>query len=92
MIKYHNITDGYLMDKYQLARFEDNDFVLDARTDAQNDTVWLTQEEMALLFNSDRTRITRHINNILKDGELEEKSNVRKTHFPHSDRPAKTYT
>ena len=69
------------MDKYQLARFEDNDFVLDVRTDAQNDTVWLTQEEMALLFNSDRTRITRHINNILRDGELEEKSNVRKTHF-----------
>ena len=79
------------MDKYQLARFEDNDFVLDVRTDAQNDTVWLTQEEMALLFNSDRTRITRHINNILKDGELEEKSNVRKTHFPHSDRPVKMY-
>lgn len=79
------------MDKYQLARFEDNDFVLDVRADAQNDTVWLTQEEMALLFNSDRTRITRHINNILKDGELEEKSNVRKTHFPHSDRPVKMY-
>ena len=79
------------MDKYQLARFEDNDFVLDVRTDAQNDTVWLTQEEMALLFNSDRTRITRHINNILRDGELEEKSNVRKTHFPHSDRPIKMY-
>lgn len=79
------------MDKYQLARFEDNDFVLDVRTDAQNDTVWLTQEEMALLFNSDRTRITRHINNILKDGELDEKSNVRKTHFPHSDRPVKMY-
>ena len=29
---------------------------------------------MAKLFNVDRTRITRHINNIYKDGELEEKS------------------
>jgi hypothetical protein len=54
--------------------------------------LWLTQEEMALLFNSDRTRITRHINNILKDGELEEKSNVRKTHFPHSNRPIKMFS
>lgn len=47
---------------------------------------------MALLFNSDRTRITRHINNIIKDGELKEKSNVRKTHFPHSDRPVKMFS
>ena len=29
---------------------------------------------MAKLFNVDRTRITRHINNIYKDGELDEKS------------------
>ena len=61
------------------------------RTDSENETVWLTQEEMALLFNTDRARITRHINNILKDGELDEKSNVRKTHFPHSTRPVKMY-
>ena len=70
------------MDKYQFVKFEDNDFTLDVRADVENETVWLTQEEMASLFNTDRTRITRHINNILKDGELEEKSNVRKTHFP----------
>ena len=61
------------------------------RADSKNETVWLTQDEMAALFDSDRTRITRHINNIIKDGELNEKSNVRKTHFPHSDRPVKLY-
>ena len=79
------------MDKFQLVKFEDGDFALDVRTDLENETVWLTQDEMAVLFSSDRTRITRHINNILKDGESEEKSNVRKTHFPHSDRPVKLY-
>ena len=79
------------MDKYQLVKFEDNDFTLDVRADAENETVWLTQDEMASLFDSSRTSITRHVNNILKDGELEEKSNVRKTHFPHSDRPIKLY-
>ena len=79
------------MDKYQVVKFVDNDFTLDVRADVENETVWLTQEEIASLFNTDRTRITRHINNILKDGELEEKSNVRKTHFPHSDRPIKMY-
>ncbi len=79
------------MNKLELVRFTDKDFELDVRADSENETVWLTQEEMALLFNTDRTRITRHINNILKDGELDEKSNVRKTHFSRSDRPVKMY-
>ena len=37
----------------------------------ENDTVWLTQAQMAELFQKDRTVITRHINNIFKEGELE---------------------
>ena len=53
---------------------------LDARADAKNETIWLTQEEMALLFDVDRTRITRHINNIYLDKELEKVQHVRKTH------------
>ena len=39
----------------------------------KEETVWLTQAQMAVLFSVDRTRITRHINNIYKDGELSEK-------------------
>ena len=79
------------MDKFELVRFTDDGFELDVRADSENETVWLTQEEMALLFDVDRTRITRHINNIIKDSELDEKSNVRKTHFPLSDRLVKLY-
>ena len=58
------------MDKFQLVRFTDNNFELDVRADSENETVWLTQEEMALLFDIDRTRIVRHISNIYADGEL----------------------
>ena len=79
------------MDKFELVRFTDDGFELDVRADSENETVWLTQEEMALLFDVDRTRITRHINNIIKDSELDEKSNVRKTHFPLSDKLVKLY-
>ena len=79
------------MNNYKMVKFTDNGFELDVRTDSENETVWLTQDEMALLFDSDRTRITRHVNNILLDGELDEKSNVRKTHFPHSDKDVKLY-
>ena len=42
----------------------------------KDETVWLTQEQMSKLFDKDRTVITRHISNIFKDGELEEKGNV----------------
>ena len=39
----------------------------------ENDTVWLTQSQMAELFGRDRTVITRHINNCYKEGELDKK-------------------
>ena len=79
-------------DKFDLVRFTDNDFELDVHADSDNYTVWLTQDEMGLLFDVDRTRITRHINNIIKDGELNKKSNVRKTHFAQSDKPIGLYS
>ena len=44
----------------------------------ENDTVWLTQSQMADLFKSSRTNIIEHIQNIYKDGELNEKSTCRK--------------
>lgn len=37
----------------------------------ENETVWLTQSQMAELFGRDRTVITRHINNCYKEGELD---------------------
>lgn len=36
----------------------------------KNETVWLTIEQLAKLFNRDRSVIARHINNVFKDGEL----------------------
>ncbi len=62
------------MKKYQLVKFEDGDFTLDVRADAENETVWLTQDEMATLFDIDRTRVVRHISSIYKDGELDKES------------------
>ena len=47
-----------------------------------DETVWLTQDQMALLFGKDRTTISRHIGNIFKERELEEK--VVCEHFAHT--------
>ena len=62
------------MENLKLVRFTDDDFVLDVRADFGNVTIWLTQEEMAVLFDVDRTRIVRHIASIYKDGELDRES------------------
>ena len=79
-------------DKFDLVRFTDNDFELDVRADSENETVWLTQEEMTKLFDVNVGRISRHINNIFKEGELPKKSNLRKTQFAQSDKPIGLYS
>lgn len=56
--------------KYELIKFNDGEFSLDVNVSPSEDTVWLTQEEMAMLFEVDRSRIVRHIHNIYKDNEL----------------------
>ena len=48
---------------------EDNIVSLDVKL--ENETVWLSQEQMAALFDRDRTVIGRHINNVFKEGELQ---------------------
>ncbi len=58
----------------------------------EEETVWLTQAQMAYLFQKDRSVITRHINNIFSEKELDEKSNVHFLHFAHSDKPVKYYS
>ena len=55
------------------------------------DTIWLNQNQIATLYDVDRTVVTRHINNIIKNWEIDEKSNVQNLHFAHSDRPIKFY-
>ena len=62
----------YNMDKFDLVRFTDNDFELDVRADSENETVWLTQKEMALLFAVSVDNISLHIKNILKERELDD--------------------
>lgn len=84
---------GFKMDnKFDLVRFTDNEFELDVRADSENETVWLAQDEMAQLFDVNIGRISRHINNIFKEGELTRKSNLRKTQFAQSDKPVGLYS
>lgn len=58
----------------------------------KNESVWLRQNEIALLFGKERTVITKHINKIFTDKEVDKKSNVQKMHIPNSDKPVEFYS
>ena len=55
------------------------------------ETVWLTQEQMAQLFGRERSVITKHVRNVFAEGELDEKSNVQNLHIAGSDKPVRFY-
>ena len=57
---------------------EDGQTQVDVRM--ENDTVWLTQAQMACLFDKDQSVIARHIANVFKEGELEKDSNMQILH------------
>lgn len=78
--------------KNEIKIYEIEDKNIELEVSLENETVWLTQKQMSELFDRDRTVITRHINNIFKEEELVEKSNVQKMHFPNSDKPTALYS
>jgi len=55
----------------------------------ENETVWLTQEQIVNLFQRDQSVISRHINNVFNEGELDRESNMQKLHIANSDKPVK---
>lgn len=58
----------------------------------EDETVWLTQAQMRELFQRETTVITKHINNVFKEDELDEKSIVHFLHIANSDKPVKFYS
>lgn len=54
--------------------FKNGELELEVNVSDDRENVWLSQDQMACLFNVDRNRITRHINNIYIDGELNRES------------------
>ena len=55
---------------YEIIKFENNNLELEVNVSPEEDTVWLSKEQIAQLFDRDRSVVSRHINNIYKEGEL----------------------
>lgn len=58
--------------------FEDADRAVEVRLDANQQTVWLNLQQLAELFERDKSVISRHLNNIYKEGELARQATVAK--------------
>jgi hypothetical protein len=58
----------------------------------KDETVWLNQAQMVQLFERDQSVISRHINKIFKEKELDEKSNMHFLHIANADRPVALYS
>ena len=78
--------------KNELVIFETEDKNIKLDVAIGKETVWLTQSQMTELFSVDRTVITRHVNNVFKENEVEKESNVQNLHIPNSDKPVKFYS
>lgn len=57
----------------------------------ENETVWLSANQMAMLFDRDAKTIRKHINNVFADGELAKESNTQKMRVANSDKPVPFY-
>lgn len=76
--------------RIQIYQTVDGDIQLDVAL--QDETVWLSQAQMLALFERDQSVISRHINNVFKEGELERNSNMQKMHIANSDKPVAFYS
>ena len=76
--------------KVVLYQAKDGQTTLDVQL--RDETVWLTQAQMAELFERDQSVISRHVHNVFKEGELPQQSNMQKMHIALSDKPIALYS
>jgi prophage maintenance system killer protein len=76
----------------KLAIYQTNSGALELKADVEKETIWATQAQIVELYNIDQSVVSRHINNIIKDKEIDEKSNMQKMHIANSDKPVVYYS
>ena len=64
--------------KYELVKFEDGELEVEVSVSPKEETIWMTLDQISLLFGRDKSVISRHIKNVFLSDELDEKSTVAK--------------
>lgn len=65
---------------------------IELRGDFSHETLWAKQAQIVDLFGVDQSVVSRHIKNIFKDAEVDQKSNMQKMHIANSDKPVVFYS
>ena len=78
-----------VIEKYEVVKFIDGQFELEVNVSPKENTVWLTIEQISILFERDRSVISKHIKNVFNEGELEE--NLVCAYFAHTATDGKRY-
>ena len=73
----------------QMLMFHDSEENTDIQVKMLDETVWLTQDQIAMLFHIDQSGVSKHLKNIFISGELDEKSNMQFLHIANSDATCK---
>ncbi len=76
----------------EIAIYKDSKGNIDFRIDSDKETLWATQAQIVDLFDIDQSVISKHISNIFKDKEVDEKRNMQKMHNAISDKPLNVYS
>lgn len=75
----------------QILIYEDANAAGTVQVRLEGDTLWLSQEQMAKIFERERSVISKHVRNVFRDAELDEQSNVQNVHIAGSDKPVRFY-
>ncbi len=76
---------------YPIEIFQTEDGQIRLEVKLSEETVWLSQAQLVVLFGRDQSVISRHVSNIFKEGELVQESNMQKLHIAGSDKPVAFY-
>ncbi len=75
----------------KIAIYQSEDGLTRVDVHFDQETVWLSQAQMAELFGRDQSVVSRHISNAFKELEILEKSNMQKMHIAKTDKPVAYY-
>jgi len=78
--------------KQNIVIYRDKQGNVELQADIKKETIWATQAQIVKLFDVDQSVVSRHIRNILKDREVDGKSNMQKMHIANSDKPTILYS
>ena len=76
----------------QIQLYQAANGALEIVVDTNHDNIWLTQAQILMVFNIDQSVVSRHISNIFKDEEIDQKRNMQKMHNAISDKPVTFYS